>query len=117
MRFLVCGGRKFNDYNRLEHILNFYVGLPTDVIIHGGAQGADYLAGVWASVHGVPVEVYPAEWDKYGKSAGYIRNAKMLKEGRPHIVIAFPGGKGTKMMVELAKKAGVQIINLDTESN
>lgn len=45
--------------------------------------------------------------------AGYIRNAQMLSEGQPNIVIAFPGGKGTEMMVSLAKKKGVQVIQID----
>lgn len=53
---------------------------------------------------------FPADWDKYGKRAGYLRNVQMLDEGKPDLVVAFPGGKGTAMMVKLAKERGVRVI-------
>ncbi len=53
----------------------------------------------------------PAEWSKYGRRAGPIRNKQMLDVGKPHLVVAFPGGAGTANMVKQAKAAGVPIIN------
>lgn len=89
--------------------------LNPSVIIHGGASGADSLAGIIALTLNIPVKVYPAEWKKYGKSAGYIRNAQMLEEGKPDKVLAFWDGKspGTKMMIKLTqgKKIPVDIYN------
>lgn len=91
-----------------------YIFVPDDeiTIIHGCANGVDTIAGGWAKGY-YNIEEYPAQWDKYGKSAGFIRNKQMLEEGKPDIVIAFPGGKGTKMMVDLAKKAGVEVIDFN----
>lgn len=111
MRILVCGGREFNDYNLLSETLNPYIhdGL---VIIHGAARGADTLAGSWAKDNGFETEEYPADWDKYGKRAGYIRNVQMLNEGKPDLVIAFPGGKGTEMMIDLANAAKVSVLEV-----
>jgi hypothetical protein len=52
---------------------------------------------------------FPANWKQYGKSAGYRRNTQMLEEGKPDIVIAFPGGRGTEMMCEIAETAGITV--------
>lgn len=117
MRFLVCGGRDFIDYNLFERVIKLYVCMRDDVVIHGGARGADSFAHFWSNVNNVSQEVYRADWNKYGKSAGYIRNKQMLDEGKPDYVIAFPGGKGTAMMIRLAKKAGVEVIEIDRENS
>lgn len=65
----------------------------------------------WARERGIPVEHYPADWDQFQKRAGYIRNQQMLDEGKPHLVVAFHSNlqdsKGTRNMVEIARKAGV----------
>ena len=63
----------------------------------------------WAVVNWVRHVVYEAQWDKYGKAAGAIRNQQMLDEGKPELVVAFPGGRGTEDMVNRAKKAGLGI--------
>ena len=57
----------------------------------------------------MPVSIYPADWDKHGKAAGPIRNKQMIDEGKPDLVIAFPGGRGTAGAVRLAKFAGVTV--------
>lgn len=98
--------------------------LPTDVtIIHGGATGVDSIASDFANTHFCQEryfcqeQCFPADWKQYGNSAGPIRNAKMLREGEPDLVVAFPGGKGTANMVRLAKKAGVKVIEVGTKGS
>lgn len=109
-RFLICGGRDFSDRNRLFTTLdNFHAGVGIGLIIHGAARGADTLAGEWASARDVPVQVFPAAWSTYGRAAGSIRNAKMLREGQPHFCVAFPGGTGTADMIRRAERAGVRV--------
>jgi hypothetical protein len=78
-------------------------------IISGEARGADTLAKEYATECGWDYEGYPADWRVYGKGAGYVRNRQMLVEGKPDLVVAFPGGNGTKMMTELAMKADVPV--------
>lgn len=116
MRVLVCGGRDFVDRKFLEEVLddlNTRRG-PFEVVIHGGARGADTLAGLWAKRRGVPIELYPADWGRHGRSAGPVRNAEMLTRGRPDLIIAFPGGAGTADMVRqgyaAAREANIEII-------
>jgi hypothetical protein len=72
------------------------------VLIEGGARGADRLAREWAKAHGVTVETYEAEWQRYGRGAGPIRNDTMIRDGDPDLVVAFPGGSGTADMVRRA---------------
>lgn len=105
---LVCGGRDFNDYKRVCEVLD---SLEFDRIIHGGARGADMLGDRYAKEKGIERIVYPANWSGLGKRAGYVRNALMLSHGDPDVVVAFPGGRGTKMMKELAEKAGKEVID------
>ncbi len=112
-KVLVCGGRDFDDHDGLYHVMDALAfGLGISLIIHGGARGADSLAGKYGREHGIPVSVYPADWNAHGRAAGPIRNAKMLAESQPDLVVAFPGGRGTADMVARAKAAGVKVINV-----
>ena len=113
MRVLICGGRNFDDLplmrKELEKIKNI------TAIIHGGAKGADTQAGILAKILNIECVVYPADWSKHGKSAGPIRNAQMLKDGKASLVLAFPGGRGTANMISLASKAFVAVIKVNRE--
>lgn len=114
MRVLVTGGRNYNDSHRVYAVLDkLHAEAGIDCIIEGGARGADDLARRWAeNVGGVPVETYEADWENQGTFAGPARNARMLAEGRPDLVIAFPGGRGTADMARKARKAGVQVVEI-----
>lgn len=109
MKVLVCGGRDFKDWGAMRAILDNLRGV--EEIIHGDARGADELAGRWALFRDVPCREFPAKWERHGRSAGYRRNVEMA-DTQPDIVIAFPGGKGTAHMVELAHKRGVRVMDL-----
>ncbi len=113
MRVLVCGGRTYQHFYDLNRYLNsLNKEFPIDIIIHGAAKGADTLAEQWAVSKGKISMSFPAAWDIHGKSAGYKRNAKMLQDGRPNLVVAFPGGKGTENMIKIAEDAGVPVLKV-----
>lgn len=110
MRVLVCGGRSFFNVKLLNRTLDeAHQGSPITLLIHGMATGADTLAGQWAARNRIKVEGYRPDWKKYGSVAGSIRNSKMLQHGKPQMVIAFPGGRGTKDMVKQARAADVPV--------
>ena len=115
IRVLVCGGRSFNDRSLLYRQMDTVVTArgPIEVIIQGGARGADQLAYEWAAYRGIPTQQFDADWDRHGKSAGMLRNQRMLSEGRPDLVVAFPGKAGTDDMVRRAKAAGVPVIQVE----
>ena len=103
MKFIIAGGRDFNNSKVMDNILNKYINPSFDSIIAGGARGADSLAADWANKHGIPTQIFNAKWDEYGKAAGYIRNAEMAEEG--DALIAFWDGqsKGTMNMIKAMK--------------
>lgn len=121
VRVLVCGGRYYGNRQQLYAALGLaHVELHVDVLIHGACPtGADDLADKWARGRGVPVLPFPAAWHDlvtppvarrfwrdgtiYNAAAGGVRNQRMIDEGRPDLVIAFAGGKGTADMLRRAK--------------
>jgi predicted polyphosphate/ATP-dependent NAD kinase len=112
-RVLVCGGRDFTDADRIWSVLDHYHAQHRfSFIIHGGANGADSFAGEWAKIRGVSQMPYLADWNAHGRAAGPRRNARMLAEGKPDVVIAFPGGRGTANMINQADRAGVPVLRV-----
>ena len=108
---LVTGSRYWSDRLVIYDILKE---LPKDtLIIQGGARGADTLAREVAEELGFEVKTFKAEWDKYGKSAGPIRNQKMLDETHPSLVLVFHSdiehSKGTKDLVKRVRKTTIPI--------
>ncbi len=114
MRVLVCGGRNFNDYVFLcEKMNDLHCLYDFEELCHGGARGADILAGEWWTSLNIndPV-VFKANWKKYGNSAGPIRNRKMLKEFDPKVVVGFPDpkSKGTYDMLKISHRDPNRIV-------
>lgn len=107
MKLLVCGSRSWTNVALIEEHL---VPLEPDLVIHGGAQGADRLAKAVAECWGFPVQGFPADWGRWGKSAGVRRNWEMLQE-HPDRVLAFWDGKsvGTAHMVRIAQEAKIPV--------
>lgn len=109
MKILICGDRYWRDKEAIAESLSLLADSNT-VVIHGGAQGADSLGGEAAKEFGLEVIVVPAEWDRYGKAAGPIRNRKML-DMEPDVVLAFHSdlkkSKGTKDCVKEAEKRDI----------
>lgn len=107
MRLLVCGGRDYADKKVVYDIL---LNIQPTEICQGGATGADFLAKQFAEHWKVPCQEFKADWKKYGKAAGPIRNKQMLEEFDPDMVVAFPGGSGTQNMIKLATEAGKKVL-------
>lgn len=107
---LVVGSRNFNDYQTMCHILdNMLQNKKYVVIVSGGAKGADSLAEQYAKDRGYRLKVMPANWDKYGKSAGYRRNEDMhlyisARHNRGIVGFWDEQSKGTAHNFELSKK-------------
>lgn len=131
---LVCGGRDYGDIKqpdpvRLEQYFQVMKTLDDlaasswprrpdgglDVrIVSGAARGVDSVAIDWAKVNMVECLQFPADWEKHGKSAGAIRNKQMLDEGKPDLVVAFPGGRGTANMAKQARMRKIEMLHITT---
>jgi predicted Rossmann fold nucleotide-binding protein DprA/Smf involved in DNA uptake len=102
MKLAIVGTRTFTDYEFLCWEVNKFSNITE--IISGGAKGADKLAEQYAKEHKIPLSIYPADWNKYGNSAGPIRN-KTIVENADEIIAFWDGeSPGTKSTIELAKK-------------
>lgn len=110
-RVIVAGGREFNNYYALEAKLLYYLKnkMPDVEIVCGLAKGADNLGKVFGIRHKLKVNEFPADWDKHGKSAGYLRNSEMADNA--DALVAFWDGKskGTGHMISLAKQKGILV--------
>ena len=114
LRILVCGDRFWTNKELIEkELLRRRLTVDQIFIIEGEAPGADTLAREIAKQYEWPFRKFPANWKKFGLAAGPIRNAAMLKKGKPDLVLAFhnniQGSKGTRNMVEQARKAGISV--------
>lgn len=110
LKILVTGDRHWDDLETMYHLFNDEIFKDKSIrIIHGAAKGADTMAGFLGKEFGWEVEVYSADWTKYKRAAGPIRNREMFKTSKPHIVFWFhddlTNSKGTKDMVSVAIKA------------
>ena len=112
---LVVGSRSFNDYKLLKEKLDYFLQNYKNIhIVSGGAKGADTLAERYAKENGYQMHIFPANWDKYGKSAGYKRNEQMhqfISQYSKRGCICFWDGKskGTQHNFSLAEKYSNQL--------
>jgi len=120
-RILICGDRNWSDQQMIIETLSQLGRVCIiECVIEGEARGADTMARIAAETLGIYVLKFPANWGKYGRAAGPIRNQQMLDEGKPTLVLAFHNdiehSRGTKNMVEKALKANihVEVINEHT---
>lgn len=107
MKLIIAGGRNIPSNIAEEKILQFFSALPFNVtgIISGGARGVDTSAERMAKYFLLPFEEFPANWDKFGKSAGYRRNALMAENGDALLLIWDGKSRGSAMMKNLMKLA------------
>jgi len=113
MRLIICGSRSWDDYAMiLFELRRFHDTVGITRVIHGGAQGADTLAGRAAEELGIPVTIFPAKWSLYGRSAGYKRNWQMAKCSSPDSVWAFQVGRsaGTQHMIDIAHQHRISVL-------
>jgi hypothetical protein len=112
MRVLCCGDRNWTSYEIIRRELEKL--RPDTFIIEGCANGVDSISGDVATQLGYIVLEFPADWKKYGRAAGPIRNKQMLDEGKPDLVLAFhtdiENSKGTKNMIEQSMKRKIRVV-------
>jgi hypothetical protein len=114
VKTIIAGGREYlfkaQDIQKLDELKH-----TITEVVSGCARGADTEGEKWAGKNNIPVKKFPANWNKYGKSAGYRRNEEMAKYA--DAVILFPGGKGTGHMYDIAKRLGLQIYDFRTTND
>lgn len=110
MKLIIAGGRDFSDYDLLtREVETLIVGESHVEIVSGGAKGADRLGEFFAIDHDLPIKRFPADWDRYGKAAGFKRNSEMA-DYADHCICFWDGkSKGTGHMINLANNKGLVV--------
>lgn len=112
VRLIIAGGRDYTDSDAAcEKINRIVQALPRSKMseVCGMARGADEVGREWATRSRISIEVFPALWERYGKRAGFIRNAVMANHGT-HLIAFWDGkSRGTQSMIDLAKGYGLRV--------
>ena len=112
MRILVCGGRDYNDGLKVREVLDgLLIQHEIELLIHGGASGADSLAALWAEWRGVQQVVFSSA-SVPGPTRIRIMLDALLRSGEG-LIVAFPGGLGTAELVDRARARGIMVLEAD----
>jgi hypothetical protein len=110
MKVIIAGGRSFSDYNLLREVCDHMLQNQVEVeIVSGKARGADSLGEKYAKEKNYTIKEFPADWEKYKKSAGYIRNKEMAEYADAAIVFWDGKSKGSKHMIELSQEYNLKL--------
>lgn len=125
-RIIICGGRHFDNYSSLEYVMDQVMSdLDLDFseieVVSGHCTGADQLGELYADRNRLLCTIFPAQWEKYGRSAGPIRNSAMIDyaaESEVPVVVAFvsPNTRGTNDTVAKAKRKQFNIYETNYET-
>lgn len=108
MRTIIAGSRDCTEMRHLGFIMRRIDWTPT-VILSGHARGADMLGELWSREHNISLEVYPADWEVLGKTAGMVRNIRMAQKADALVALWDGKSKGTKHMIDTAKGYGLRV--------
>ena len=108
MKTIIAGSRGYTEYRIVEACVDI-VKIDITEVVSGTARGVDQLGEFWAKEHEVPVKEFPADWDQFGKSAGYKRNKQMAEYADALIAIWDGESRGTKHMIDLAKELELKV--------
>jgi O-acetyl-ADP-ribose deacetylase (regulator of RNase III) len=108
LRVIVAGSRTIMDYRLVEQAIQ-ESGFTIREIISGGARGVDQLGLRYARGHKIPTTVFPAKWKRDGRAAGFIRNERMAEVAHALIAVWDGVSKGTKHMIDLARKLDLTV--------
>lgn len=109
-KVIIAGSRGFQNYELLEKTMdNLLVNQQEVAVVCGMARGADSLGEAYAKVRGYPVHYFPADWEKFGKSAGYKRNEQMAQNADALVAFWNGNSRGTKHMIDLAYKYNLKV--------
>ncbi|SCM79818.1 conserved hypothetical protein [uncultured Pleomorphomonas sp.] len=113
-RIIVRSGPKYQNADRVFLVLDRAVkNLGMTVLIHSDAKGAESIAAGWAGLHGIETVLLQVDSKLYGKTSVPMLNSKMLEEGKPDYVIAFPGGWDVDDLIRKAHEASVKVYEID----
>jgi hypothetical protein len=108
MKTIIAGSREITDYNIVKAAVKAS-GFPVSEVVSGAARGVDSLGEEYARRHSIPIKRFPADWNRYGRSAGPKRNKQMAEYGDALIAVWDGQSRGTKTMIDFATERGLAV--------
>jgi len=108
MKTILAGSRSINNLRELNEAIRAS-GFAITEVVSGEAAGVDRLGVWWAGQHSVPVVRFRPDWRRYGKQAGFLRNAEMANYADALVVVWNGRSAGTKHMIDLAREKGLKV--------
>lgn len=105
MKCIIAGSRKFHYMYKLEEVI-LKSGFDITEVVCGLSRGVDELGWIWATANNIPIKEFPAEWGKYGRAAGPIRNEQMAEYGDALICLMYEDSRGSANMVKCMRDLG-----------
>ena len=112
MRVIIAGSRNIDNYDTVKEAIK-KSGFEITTVISGGARGVDRLGEKYYYENNLKIQIFPADWNQHGKSAGYIRNKKMIDVADALIAVWDGQSKGTKHTINLANEKGIPVFILN----
>lgn len=109
MRTIIAGSREASWEQTIAAIDQCPWKAQISLVVSGTARGADAFGEVWAGMNNVPIKRYPADWNKHGKAAGFLRNKQMAENADALIAVWDGMSRGTKSMIQLAESGGLRV--------
>lgn len=113
MRIIIAGSRNFNDYDFLKSKIDFLISkinkAENITIVSGGANGADKLGERYAKENKLSLIICNANWDRFGKQAGYMRNLEMGSISDALVLLWDGQSKGSAMMKDIGNKLNLNV--------
>lgn len=110
MRLIIAGSRDFANEAKFEQAMKQFETSQIVCVLSGKCPtGADAMGEKWAAKHNIPLELHPADWARYGKRAGYVRNREMAENADTLVAFWDGSSRGTKMMIDLATEYGLVV--------
>ncbi len=118
-KLVIAGSRNFTDYNFFKEKVNICISRIKEeyelIILSGHCKGVDMMVEKYAKENNLQIEIFPAEWEKYGKSAGPKRN-KIMVDNADFAIAFSSGGKGTESLIKFAKQKGIPLKIISIEA-
>lgn len=109
MKVIIAGSRTLSFNDTIAAINHCPFKHEISVVISGTAKGVDRHGEEWAKLNNIPVIQYPANWNKFGKRAGYVRNEEMAQNADALIAVWDGVSKGTKHMIDIANSYNLKV--------
>lgn len=112
MKVIIAGPRDFHDWDKFQECVGQLSNFDVTEVVSGEANGVDAMGERWATASGIPVRLFPADWNANGRAAGPIRNREMAEYADMLLALTYRNkpSRGTSNMIKQAREMGLEVL-------